>query len=1002
MFFFVVYPVAFANAAEPIITSDYINELENDPNKKPSYGERFLSNIILSPINVLIDILGAKDVSYLVFQRNELAPVIGSDSVMKDDASGDRVDYVLGIFPEPYFDGIALFYDTFQRLLPIPILILMTFAGFLLFFYSNSSGDSRSRFKDYLLGLFFLVLAFRWGSYLWEFIFGINYFIVDVVWAILKTNGIPVGMFLETIWGDQLNEMLGVESIGLAILVFIAFFMTFVMNYQYTLRMIVISVLILIFPLVLLGLIFPSRRQNMNIWFHEFVTQVFMQAGHALALGLFFYMRYALEDMSFWILCAFLFGLPTVAALVTRLVSLVSGIQSGGGIAGDFGAMLGLAAIMNMGRLIAGTTSRGRKNNYNDDGSSETGENEGVFSKLGDALNVVGDRVGKGKTPLTNGKNGQTFGMTKLKEVGKDILSSAKKSAMLVGGSMIGGAISGMATGNVMPGIVAGGLAGNALNNKIDDTIDKISNSQVDDNQIYEDDITVPDGVLVSSLQNHYDRAKNEYEEANAKLATIDKLKNPEEYNAQKEIVAEKLHNMNQAKNALNQLLGGEEIQQRIAIPQSLKDHNAKVLNTIAGAKNGLSSYSAGSYEYQQQELAIAQGEAIHGQIEELEEIAQNPSAAMMARNLLTAQNNYYDAKQTLKGIDKSKYPQQYQQQEVVVQQAKTALDQTRALAKEHYPDLLNPKNNELIQQHRQAITTLQTGKEVLQSIDQAVHPEIYESQLQVVQQAEQQVAEVERRINQKIRYQNSGSPGVGHIAGIQSELQKLVTEHQQVVTVLQKEQAVLQTIDRVAEPQVYAAQQQLVQQAQEQVVNIEKQIKQIAKQSNLGTLNASNIKVEAPVVAPVTVKESVDVIYQAQQQFEQAKNELSKIDLKENPVEYVQKRHQVIQTQKILKETENVVYQQHSVLKQAPHVVTKYIEVKTNLDQAREKLKTIDVNVEPEKFKTQQKIVEEYEKTLHEIDDRMKRIELQQIEKQKMKDAFKKLKGSKRSYGSL
>ncbi|HWO75545.1 MAG TPA: hypothetical protein VNM69_06435 [Bacillus sp. (in: firmicutes)] len=451
-----------------IITKKDLDEME-----KPTYAERFTSGLFTSVANDFIKLFGAQDVSYLVFQRESIA----KDDWLKDGFLGDREGLVLGVFPEKYFNGIATFYDFFRSLLPIPAVVLLAGAGLLLLIQGFSS-ENRANAKTYLAGFIYFVLVMRFGTIIFEILFGINYFIVDAVWSLLKENEIPVGRFLDTIWGGKegFEELTGFGGLGIALMVFCAVFMTFVLNYQYSLRMIMLSVMIIMFPFVMIGLIFPTKRQALSLWVHEVISHIFVQAAHAIALGLFFYMRHHINEISFWLLLSYFFGLPTIVGAVQSVTGSVLGVPTGGGnrMLNGFNSMMGITALMSAGRMV--NTLRGKK-----DG--------GVLDKGGDKMEQM-DRKGEAsdrlQSPLDLEKGNKTKGSAigysngKAKSYGVDgritnhgstLMGNAiRKTAQVVGGvggAVGGAAISTMMTGNPVTGAAVGGALGGATVGKV-------------------------------------------------------------------------------------------------------------------------------------------------------------------------------------------------------------------------------------------------------------------------------------------------------------------------------------------------------------------------------------------------------------------------------------------------------------------------------------------------------------------------------------------------------
>jgi len=324
---------------EPMINEEKLEELED-----PSYGEKFLSGILVGIGNSLIKVFNAQDISLLVFQR----PEITEDDWMSSSFLADRSELILGIFPESLFDGMAVFYDYFEEMTPIPVLVMLVVAG-LIIMGSQFGAESKASAKNYLVGILLMIVVLRFGIIFWKILLGINYFIIDMVYVKMKSNGIPMGRFLDTLWGGKegYDKVSGNLDIGLAIIICIAIFTTFLFNFQYSMRLITLAGAFILLPFVAVGAIYPSKRQNLNELLQLIGSQVFIQAAHAITLGLFFFARASLgSGMSFWLLLAFFMGMPTVANMVQKFIASLTQVEissSAGG--GGAGGRMGQAAM---------------------------------------------------------------------------------------------------------------------------------------------------------------------------------------------------------------------------------------------------------------------------------------------------------------------------------------------------------------------------------------------------------------------------------------------------------------------------------------------------------------------------------------------------------------------------------------------------------------------------------------------------------------------------------
>lgn len=487
---FLLFQPIQAFAAEPLLDKDQLTE-----GNKPSIIEKHLSKLLINAGNWLLDLSNAQDVTTLVFQRPEVAA--GSDAVLPNKSSADRKNMYFGIFPSGLFDAISAFNSFFTSLLPIPMVILLSGGGLFLLFDIMRSNEVRSKAKEMLLGVVSAVILIRFGHILWEWIIDINYVLVDGIYAVLAGEGITITRFTNTIWdSSQFTDLSASQTIGVATLLICAIGMTFVMNYQYTMRLIQLSMLIVLFPFVLLSCIIPSRKSALNLWFTTFSSNIFMQAGHAAALGLFFFSMSKASELNFWLIMAMLFGLPAMADLVNRMVGAFTGEGGGGGIktsASNMSGIAGLMAISKIGSTIAG--NKGKPTMKNEQTSTSQGSGaESVFSSKGNNLSAdTGITQGNGSAPLGSdlkegsGKsvpvgsinnapvskgaralhNISSLAKATAKGAGK-FASSERANSLIRGAAIMGtagaGAIAGtMTTGSAGPGAFVGSQAGRSL-----------------------------------------------------------------------------------------------------------------------------------------------------------------------------------------------------------------------------------------------------------------------------------------------------------------------------------------------------------------------------------------------------------------------------------------------------------------------------------------------------------------------------------------------------------
>lgn len=415
-----------ANAA--ILTEEDIEAQE-----KPGILEKQFSKFVLNVANSLIAITGAQDVSVLVFQRPEVA---NTDTWISNTTSSNRSELVYGVFPEGAFNGIAEIYDNLVNLLPIPMVVIIALAGLFLLFDIIRSTDNRSKIKEYLLGLMGAILLLRFGYLIWDWILFINYsFLVDPIYFMLQNNGIQITSFISTIWDQgSTDTIFGATNFFVALVVGCAAFMTFSINYQYMLRIVMLGVLIVLFPFAVICTVIPSRRNVLNQWFMMFTSQVFLQGAHAIALGLFFLMLATGSGLDFWLCLVMFFGLPMISDLIQRFVGSIFGdASSSGGIGKSMSNASGISSAMGMVALgknmmkskgtSSGTSSSSKSssrltNNTGNNGSGSSGitqhsssmKNSGGMSNSDnkerglETANGINPAISE--SPQQNGRNG--------------------------------------------------------------------------------------------------------------------------------------------------------------------------------------------------------------------------------------------------------------------------------------------------------------------------------------------------------------------------------------------------------------------------------------------------------------------------------------------------------------------------------------------------------------------------------------------------------------------
>lgn len=331
------------------VNAEIINE-EDASKESSGLFESILSKTMLSFANSLIGLTGAQDVSVLVYQEQEI--ISSHEAFFTNATHANKDSLVYGIFPEGIYKGIAIFYDAFNGAIPGPIVALITLGGFLLLLDVFKGNSQRSQVKEWLLGLVMAILAMNYGSTLWGMVIGLNDILVSGTYQLLTSNGIQVSSFISTIWNTGSTESIfDSKNLLVALIVTCACITTFIINYQYMLRMITLGVLIVMFPVVVVLLVMPSKRSAIGQWFNLFASNVFMQTAHAISLGLFFFFLKFAEGFDFWLVLVMFFGLPTVTDLVQRIVGMALGDGFGGGLGTSAKNISGASSIMGLAML---------------------------------------------------------------------------------------------------------------------------------------------------------------------------------------------------------------------------------------------------------------------------------------------------------------------------------------------------------------------------------------------------------------------------------------------------------------------------------------------------------------------------------------------------------------------------------------------------------------------------------------------------------------------------
>lgn len=427
---------------------------------KPSYGESFIAGILISFVKWGMNIFHLSDPVLLVFNQDPRTDK--SDTFLAGGVYGSipADSLVLGIFPMQFFQSVTILYTAFQALLPIPLVIMLLIMA-ILHMINSGTVQGRGKIKEYAQAFIVAIVTIRFGAYIWTGIISLNGFLVKLIWAYMLKAGVTPAFFMDMVWGpgkQGFNSATQMGSLGMAILLVLAAMMVLSLNYQYTMRIIILGLLIIIFPLVASLSIFPGFRHSLQMWFKEFVSNVLLQLAHALALGGFFItlvMPGMASGVSFWLMITYFAGLPAIAGLIRELL----GLRGGGGsrAMNGIGAMAGIASMAAMGRMVM---KRPASKDTSAGGDSGSGMRE----------SLMGGSSG-GNTPITGatsllGNGAQTAFNAAGSFMGNKGVQTAGKFALGATAAMAGGVLSSAVSGNAAPGVMLGVGAGSMLGKK--------------------------------------------------------------------------------------------------------------------------------------------------------------------------------------------------------------------------------------------------------------------------------------------------------------------------------------------------------------------------------------------------------------------------------------------------------------------------------------------------------------------------------------------------------
>lgn len=467
--------VLAADQPSPLLNNSDI-QTYNQQNP-PSYGEKFIAGIITGAVKWLMHEFYIDDPIILVFGQD---PRTDKDTFLVNGLYGSLLStpnqVVLGIFPLYFFKAIAILYDGFTKLLPIPLVLLLVITG-IIFMINSGTTEGRNKIKDYTQAFITAIITLRFGAYIWTAIISTIHFIVRLIWAYMLKSGVKPAFFMDMVWGPGqagFNSATQIGSLPLAALLLAAAMMVLSLNYQYVMRMITLGALILIFPIVTTLSVFPTYRHGLQTWMKEFIANSCLVLAHALAFGVFFILLIMPgigQAGAFWLMLGYFVGLPAITGLIREFLGLPGGIRSG--YMGAAAGMAGVAALGNIGGMFKPQQPEGHSTatgSGTGSGSSGGGSTQ-PSPRLSGATSFKG-RVTQGAFNGVSAVMGSKNVQGGLKGVGKGALgltsamAGAAMSTMTGGGPGVGMAMgirTASAVSNSAPGRFASSTVGGTV-----------------------------------------------------------------------------------------------------------------------------------------------------------------------------------------------------------------------------------------------------------------------------------------------------------------------------------------------------------------------------------------------------------------------------------------------------------------------------------------------------------------------------------------------------------
>ncbi len=340
------------------LSATYWGDIQPDD----SIFSRMFSMLVQGIMKTFLTYFGLNDPVTLFFgvDPNDIfKPSQGSDQA---NINQERIDRSLYVDPEEGFlytfndkeaGMINTIFDTLSQVLRIPFVIGFVIIGTMMLLNSINA-DERTNVKALAGGLIMFPLMLKFFPYLLEPLFWLNYTLVRVFGSLIADPSVSnIALDAAPLTRPFVTLMIGsgtgVGSLGVLIGTLILFLLTALLNFQYFVRRVMLSLLIIMFPIVAFLQIFPGTRTTFRLWWSEFLSNLFLQSAHALVYVLFVNYLYNTK-LPFIPVVAMLMSLNAMTAFVRSLL----GAQHASGAMGMAGSILGISALMGAARIAGG------------------------------------------------------------------------------------------------------------------------------------------------------------------------------------------------------------------------------------------------------------------------------------------------------------------------------------------------------------------------------------------------------------------------------------------------------------------------------------------------------------------------------------------------------------------------------------------------------------------------------------------------------------------------